>query len=553
MKEEKIRNIKFIILSIICICLFVVAIVPRGLQNDTFYTIKLGKLILDNGIDMQEHFAWHEGLPYTYPHWLYDMIMYLVYSVGGYTGIYISTIVLSAILGVAIYLTNSKLTKNTVIPFFMTILVLYIGKDFLTARAQLVTFILFVLTIYCIECFLETKKKRYVVGLLLIPTLIANIHAAVFPFYFVLYLPYIGEWFIYFFTQQKDLITLILLKSDELEIRKLSKKENRNEKQTKKLELLNNRIEKNKKRLEDHKLNPKEPYKIIIQPSNQMLILVVIMIIAAFTGLLTPIGDTPYTYLVHSMQGNTMQNISEHLPTTLYYAKDVLGFFIIAVLLVSFTKVKIKLSDLFLLGGLMFLTIMSRRQASLLYFVGILVINRILAHLIEVFDKDGIQEILKYLTMLFCRVFIYSVFAIFMVFSLKSSKEQEIVSPKVYPIEAVQFIKNNLDIHEIKLFNEYNFGSYLLFEDIPVFIDSRADVYDPQFNKWKDDIFRDFMNIKDVTVDYEEKFDHYGITHLLIYRNSILNKVLKLDAHYLELYKDDNFIIYERLNVKKGE
>ena len=59
------------------------------------------------------------------------------------------------------------------------------------------------------------------------------------------------------------------------------------------------------------------------------------------------------------------------------------------------------------------------------------------------------------------------------------------------------------------------------------------------------------MNIKDVTVDYEEKFDHYGITHLLIYRNSILNKVLKLDAHYLELYKDDNFIIYERLNVKK--
>lgn len=553
MKEEKIRNIKFIILSIICICLFVVAIVPRGLQNDTFYTIKLGKLILDNGIDMQEHFAWHEGLPYTYPHWLYDMIMYLVYSVGGYTGIYISTIVLSAILGVAIYLTNSKLTKNTVIPFFMTILVLYIGKDFLTARAQLVTFILFVLTIYCIECFLETKKKRYVVGLLLIPTLIANIHAAVFPFYFVLYLPYIGEWFIYFFTQQKDLITLILLKSDELEIRKLSKKENRNEKQTKKLELLNNRIEKNKKRLEDHKLNPKEPYKIIIQPSNQMLILVVIMIIAAFTGLLTPIGDTPYTYLVHSMQGNTMQNISEHLPTTLYYAKDVLGFFIIAVLLVSFTKVKIKLSDLFLLGGLMFLTIMSRRQASLLYFVGILVINRILAHLIEVFDKDGIQEILKYLTMLFCRVFIYSVFAIFMVFSLKSSKEQEIVSPKVYPIEAVQFIKNNLDIHEIKLFNEYNFGSYLLFEDIPVFIDSRADVYDPQFNKWEDDIFRDFMNIKDVTVDYEEKFDHYGVTHLLIYKNSVLNKVLKLDAHYLELYKDDNFIIYERLNIKKGE
>ena len=38
-------------MAIICICLFVIAIVPKELQNDTFYTIKLGELILNNGID----------------------------------------------------------------------------------------------------------------------------------------------------------------------------------------------------------------------------------------------------------------------------------------------------------------------------------------------------------------------------------------------------------------------------------------------------------------------------------------------------------------------
>ncbi len=90
MKEEKILTIKFIIMAIICICLFSAIIVPKGLQNDTFYTIKLGELILNNGIDMQEHFAWHEGLPYTYPHWLYDVGLYLVSSNFGYTGLYIS-------------------------------------------------------------------------------------------------------------------------------------------------------------------------------------------------------------------------------------------------------------------------------------------------------------------------------------------------------------------------------------------------------------------------------------------------------------------------------
>ena len=231
MKEEKVLNIKFIIMAIICIILFVIAIVPKELQNDTFYTIKLGELILENGIDMQEHFAWHEGLPYTYPHWLYDVIIYLVYAVGSFNGIYISSIILGIALGITIYLINAKLTKNTVIPFFTTILILYMGKDFITARAQLITFILFVLTIYYIERFLETKKKRYAVGLLIVPTLIANIHAAVFPFYFVLYLPYIGEYIISFFLQQGDLLTKLFLKSDEIEIKKLEQKEELNEKQ----------------------------------------------------------------------------------------------------------------------------------------------------------------------------------------------------------------------------------------------------------------------------------------------------------------------------------
>ena len=137
-----------------------------------------------------------------------------------------------------------------------------------------------------------------------------------------------------------------------------------------------------------------------------------------------------------------------------------------------------------------------------------------------------------------------------MIIQLNKTKDIEIVSSKSYPVEATKFIKENLDVENIKLFNEYNFGSYLLYNDIPVFIDSRADVYDPAFNDWEDDIFRDFINISGLHIDYEEKFEHYGITHLITYLNSNLNKVLKKDENYKELYKDDNFIIYERLTAK---
>ena len=36
----------------------------------------------------------------------------------------------------------------------------------------------------------------------------------------------------------------------------------------------------------------------------------------------------------------------------------------------------------------------------------------------------------------------------------------------------------------MKIYNEYNYGSYLLFRGIPVFIDSRCDLYTKEYTKW---------------------------------------------------------------------
>ena len=45
----------FIITFVICISILAIFLVKKTLQNDTFYTIKIGKLILENGIDMKDH------------------------------------------------------------------------------------------------------------------------------------------------------------------------------------------------------------------------------------------------------------------------------------------------------------------------------------------------------------------------------------------------------------------------------------------------------------------------------------------------------------------
>ena len=109
MKKEVNKKVFFEILAIILIALFCISLTPKTLQNDTFYTIKIGEHIIQNkGIDMKDPFSWHENLSYTYPHWLYDVMIYLIYNIGGMTGIYISTCIFSLILGITIYKVNEK-------------------------------------------------------------------------------------------------------------------------------------------------------------------------------------------------------------------------------------------------------------------------------------------------------------------------------------------------------------------------------------------------------------------------------------------------------------
>ena len=80
MKENKIKissNIKFTILAVVLIAIFCIAITPVSLQNDTFYTIKIGEHITQNGIDMQDPFSWHEDLAYQFHFELYALLFLL--------------------------------------------------------------------------------------------------------------------------------------------------------------------------------------------------------------------------------------------------------------------------------------------------------------------------------------------------------------------------------------------------------------------------------------------------------------------------------------------
>ena len=102
---------------------------------------------------------------YPYEHWLYDLFIYFLYNNFGFTGLYISNIVLTSILGFILYFGTKKLYKNESISFIITIISLFLLKEFIATRAQLVSYIIFVLEVYSLESLYKYGKKKYILFL----------------------------------------------------------------------------------------------------------------------------------------------------------------------------------------------------------------------------------------------------------------------------------------------------------------------------------------------------------------------------------------------------
>ncbi len=546
MDLEKKKKIRFHTMAVILIIIFCAAITPVTLQNDTFYTIKIGEYILENGITMQEPFAWHENLEYTFPHWAYDVLTYLVYSIGGMTGVYVATIVLASILGISIYFVSNKLVKNKLIAFILTISTLYLLKPYICARAQLVTFILFIFTIYFIEKFLETKKIRYAIGLIIIPFLIANLHLATFYFYFILYLPYIAEYVCFVLAYSAVIISGSVVENIKKEIAKQGETEELRAK-LEKAEAKYNRL----KKKQDNRIE--NPYKIRMKYSANIKWLLVIFVITLLTGFLTPLGTTPYTYLIKTMQGISTKNISEHLPTVLAQSKELLVVLVIYLCALTFTKVKIRLSDLFMLAGLTLLALFTRRQASMLFLIGAVILGRVVKDIACIYCENFLQKFEDKASSILGITVISALVIIFSIFQYKPKINSKYVDENSYPVQAADWINENLDVSKMKLYNEYNFGSYLIYKNIPVFVDSRCDLYMPEFNE-NVFVFSDFLNISSMNFkNVEEKIEKYGFTHFITSSGSRFK--LYLDDHpekYKAIYPtgdivDKNFTIYERI------
>lgn len=480
------------LIQVLILILFCMSIVTKSFQNDTFFSIPSGMLIFENGIVAEEKMVWHEGLEFTNSRWLFDVLLAILNSKCGFDGIFIFVIILTIIHGLLYYFVLNKIIKKSVLSFYVTLIVMYFARDVFVARAQIVSFLLFLFEFYSIFQLLECNKKRYYIYLLIIPLILANTHASVFPMYFVFYLPYLAEF-----------ILLKIIKKDE-------------------------------------------DSKLIIEKRN-IVALVVLMFLSFGISFITPNSVSPYTDMFKAMSQDATSFIQELQPIN-FVNGGILTLFIIAIIaIISFTKTQIRVVDAFYILGFGIMALTTDRCKFFFYFFSILCCMRIINDFIEMYNVRIDIFSNKFYVVIYILLNIYIL--LFSIDKFITRTTEDYVVESRYPVHATNYIKTNLDIDKMKIFNHFNFGSYLELNNIPVFIDSRSGIYTPEFNPGVT-ILSDWLAVHYGKIHYQTIFDKYEITHALLYNDEVINVYISNDENWKCIYSDMQFSLYERNNRK---
>ncbi len=491
------------------------------IQNDVFFDLKTGETILKYGIDFKDHFSWIPNLIYTYHHWLYDVIFYLLYKKFDFVMIKYLFVGLTFILGMIIFHTNRVLSKSRLFATIVTVLTIFLANHFIQTRVQTITYGLLILEYLLIEQLYKDGKKWRIIPLLLIGVVVANLHMPIWILTLVFFLPFLAETALYYLA--------IFYKKNN---------------------------------------------KFYIEKPKSWFTLVIAFALLALTGLLTPLKFYPYTFFLQCMDNGTYGFINEMQKTALIIYKNVVYAMIVSLVLMYFKIIKVKPRDFFLVTGLFMMSLMARRHvAYIAFFLPTIILKSIDWEVVKEFGKEMYKK-WKYLTRKWkwlrkirrqkifeAKDFYMALLIIpivFIPFRIKVDVQEFIwydIPFKImvnYPYETVNYIKENIpDYKEKKFHNSFNYGSYLEFYDIPVFIDSRAEVYMYEYNGGQD-IINDYLKSKKLR-SYKSMFDKYKFDYAIVDKGEDLHRLLSNDEEYELIFQESYYALYRHIPKEEKE
>ena len=126
---------------------------------------------------------------------------------------------------------------------------------------------------------------------------------------------------------------------------------------------------------------------------------------------------------------------------------------------------------------------------------------------------------------------IFSIILVFMfIFCFSYSK---VISYQSLSDDAITVLK---DEKPKRLFNYYDYGAYLIYNDIDVFVDGRADLYSGE-------VYQDYQTLSRLKPSFSKVIDKYNFDYYIVPRDIGLTTYLK--EKYEIIYKDKECLIFK--------
>lgn len=108
-----------------------------------------------------------------------------------------------------------------------------------------------------------------------------------------------------------------------------------------------------------------------------------------------------------------------------------------------------------------------------------------------------------------------------------------------YPVAAVEYMADE-GLKDERVFSWFGWGGYLIWQDIPTFIDGRADLFGSDF-------FATYLAAEQGRRDWQTVLDDYDVQVVLFPADHFaLTSLLALSPDWQEVYRDDVAVIFQR-------
>jgi hypothetical protein len=290
-----------------------------------------------------------------------------------------------------------------------------------------------------------------------------------------------------------------------------------------------------------------EFYKLKNEKMSKIKIkkLSIVTILTIICNCINPYGiemlKYPYRYMLVSSFDRQMIGEWQPLDLKTDVGHFVVVSFVVILLVLLITEMKINFIDLTLFGAFTYLLLQSIRFVYIFFIVATYIIFKYMPKKINLYTKEKIIKLIcvygSIFIMIFCSVF------------LVKNKNYKYVERQI-PNEVIEIIKES---DNEKLLNFYNYGEELIFNEIPVFVDSRADAYSLNGNVLRhafalyrlNSVYIEEEGIDGMNVDYY--FDElYKFDSVLIPSTAPLNTYLEKRNDFNKVYSKNGINYWER-------